>query len=309
MAKVKDDVPNIATQSNEPKNENTPQDKTFLEQRAEDDKKAYELLLKLEQAQPMIDDGKGIFRALPKVMSDVGPVGKGGKNKDQGYMFRKLDDVYDAVNPALAKNGVFILPQVMEAQETTMQSKSGGTKLRVKLVVKYTFYHEDGSSLEAIVHGESMDSSDKATNKALSAAYKYMLLQALCITLEGVPDPDLESPQVPQDQPQNNNRQAQRPQAQRQQARPNQGKPQAQQTQRPAAQATKHQGLAGFKIPSGQLKGQELGDIPVDKLSHFLDVYLNYIGQNGLEPEPWVDKYLVPYIAQANPSPNPNPFK
>jgi hypothetical protein len=35
-----------------------------------------------------------------------------------------------------------------------------------------------------------MDSSDKSTNKAMSAAYKYVAFQAFAIPVEGTPDAD-----------------------------------------------------------------------------------------------------------------------
>ena len=40
------------------------------------------------------------------------------------------------------------------------------------------------------VFGEAMDSGDKATNKAMSAAYKYAAFQAFCIPTEGDNDAD-----------------------------------------------------------------------------------------------------------------------
>ena len=39
-------------------------------------------------------------------------------------------------------------------------------------------------------YGEAMDSADKATNKAMSAAYKYAAIQAFCIPTEGDNDAD-----------------------------------------------------------------------------------------------------------------------
>jgi hypothetical protein len=39
--------------------------------------------------------------------------------------------------------------------------------------------------------GEAMDSGDKATNKAMSAAYKYVTFQTFCIPTEGDNDADL----------------------------------------------------------------------------------------------------------------------
>jgi len=54
----------------------------------------------------------------------------------------------------------------------------------------------DGSLHTVTMFGEAMDSADKATNKAMSAAYKYACLQAFCIPTEGMmPDADATTPQ------------------------------------------------------------------------------------------------------------------
>ena len=45
-------------------------------------------------------------------------------------------------------------------------------------------------------YGEAMDSGDKATNKAMSAAYKYAAMQAFCIPTEGDNDADATTHEV-----------------------------------------------------------------------------------------------------------------
>ena len=50
--------------------------------------------------------------------------------------------------------------------------------------IKYIFYAEDGTSVEAITIGEGMDSGDKATNKSMAIAMKYALFQVFCIPTE-----------------------------------------------------------------------------------------------------------------------------
>jgi hypothetical protein len=54
----------------------------------------------------------------------------------------------------------------------------------------------DGSTTLAQMFGEAMDSGDKATNKAMSAAYKYMAMQVFCIPTEGDNDADAHAPQL-----------------------------------------------------------------------------------------------------------------
>jgi hypothetical protein len=54
----------------------------------------------------------------------------------------------------------------------------------------------DGSKHTVKTFGEAMDSGDKATNKAMSAAYKYAAFQAFSIPTEGDNDADAHTPQV-----------------------------------------------------------------------------------------------------------------
>jgi hypothetical protein len=62
--------------------------------------------------------------------------------------------------------------------------------------IKYTFYAEDGTKVSAVVVGEAFDSGDKATNKAMSIAFKYACYQVFCIPTEDMKDPDSESHEI-----------------------------------------------------------------------------------------------------------------
>lgn len=139
----------------------------------------------------------GIYKAISGVIADIGAVGKDGMNIQQKYKFRSIDDVYNVLNPALAKNKVFIVPEILEERRETKQMKSGVAATFVICKIKYTFYAEDGSFIEAIVIGEGMDLGDKATNKAMAIGYKYVCFQVFCIPTEDLTDdPDKESPEL-----------------------------------------------------------------------------------------------------------------
>lgn len=139
-----------------------------------------------------------IYAAITNVMADVGSVGKDKINKQQGFKFRSIDDVYNALHPALAKNKVFIVPEILEqTREVVGVTKNGAKMTSVICTIKFTFYAEDGSHVETILIGEGMDTGDKATNKAMAIAYKYACFQVFCIPTEEMTDPDAESPEVP----------------------------------------------------------------------------------------------------------------
>lgn len=137
-----------------------------------------------------------IYEAISKVMEDVGVVGKNGVNTFDNYKFRGIDDVMNALNPAMVKNHVFVAPQILDCKREERQSKSGGLMMYTVLTVKYTFYTDDGSSVVAVVIGEAADRSDKSANKAMSAAFKYACFQTFCIPTEEMQDADGESPEI-----------------------------------------------------------------------------------------------------------------
>lgn len=136
-----------------------------------------------------------IYAAIIGVMADVGAVGKKNKNKDQGFMYRGIDAVMNALQPAMIKNKLFVVPTVISEERTERQTAKGGTLFYTRLRVKYEFIAEDGSSVVAEVIGEAMDSGDKATNKAMSIAYKYACFQVFCIPTEEMHDPDETTPE------------------------------------------------------------------------------------------------------------------
>lgn len=122
-----------------------------------------------------------IFEVIPKIMAEVGFISKDRKNVIQNYRFRGIDDVYFAMQPVLSKHGVFYTSEVVENLREERQTKAGGNLLYSILKMKFTFYADDGSNISCVTVGEAMDSSDKASNKAMSSALKYALLQLFCI--------------------------------------------------------------------------------------------------------------------------------
>ncbi|MDF2908303.1 MAG: hypothetical protein K0R34_3624 [Herbinix sp.] len=139
----------------------------------------------------MAENGK-IYEAISNVMAEIGAIGKEKKNLQQGFMYRGIDDVMNALQPALVKHKVFIAPEVTSEQREERTTQKGGAMFSVRLEIAYKFYTVDGSFIETKVIGEAMDSGDKATNKAMSIGYKYACFQVFCIPTEEMIDPDAE---------------------------------------------------------------------------------------------------------------------
>ena len=139
-----------------------------------------------------------IYGAIIGVMGDIGAIGKGKKNQQQGFMYRSVDDVMNALQPLLVKHRVFIVPNIIKQTREERQTKQGGNLIYSVCDIEYTFYAEDGSSIKCTVTGEGMDSGDKATNKAMAIAFKYACFQVFCIPTEEMKDPDSEVHEVKQ---------------------------------------------------------------------------------------------------------------
>lgn len=137
-----------------------------------------------------------IYAAMCAVMKDMVAIGKDSTNQQQGFKFRSIDAVYNALNPLLAKHGVFTAPKVLEKTREERANSKGTVLAFTCLRMEYTFWASDGSSVSCVVEGEGMDSGDKSANKAMAIAHKYALLQTFCIPTEEQKDPDAEVHEV-----------------------------------------------------------------------------------------------------------------
>lgn len=140
----------------------------------------------------MTTQSLSVYAAWSAIMADVQGIAKRDRNEQQKFLFRGIDAVMNAVGPALRNHGVIVVPthvdKLMRDAKTT-----GGKETRECLVtVTYRVTGPAGDWFEGQAPGESLDSGDKATPKAMSVAYRTFLLQALTIPTDE-PDPDAES--------------------------------------------------------------------------------------------------------------------
>ena len=138
---------------------------------------------------------QGIDTAMIAVMNEIGAVGKTERNQQQGFAYRGIAQIYDAAHYAMAKHGVYMLPEVLECVQHERATAKGGVMFLTLMKVKYRFVAADGSTRESIVYGEAMDSADKSTNKAMAAAHKYCITQSFCLPYSEMADGDAETPE------------------------------------------------------------------------------------------------------------------
>jgi len=134
-----------------------------------------------------------VYSAICNVMRDIGQHGisKARKNAQQGYQFRGIDDVYNELNPIMAKYGLLMLPRVIASDQVERTTSRGNPIFCTRITAEFDFVAaSDGSKHTIATVGEAMDSADKSSNKAMAAAYKYAAMMAFCIPTEGDNDAD-----------------------------------------------------------------------------------------------------------------------
>lgn len=128
--------------------------------------------------------------AVQKALSSIG-IDKSGKNQQQGYKYRGIDQVMNALAPLLAEHELLIMPNVLSHKFTEGTTRNGGAMYHHMVEVEYTIFGPEGDSIGPFrARGECIDTADKGLNKACTAAYKYWVLTALCIPTEASEDAD-----------------------------------------------------------------------------------------------------------------------
>lgn len=118
-------------------------------------------------------------------------IGKNRQNTDQKYKFRGIDDVRNVLAPLMDECKLVIVPKMKSRMEKERTTKSGGFALQVVVDIDFHFLSRvDGSELVVPMSNEAVDYSDKATNKAISQAYKTVCINTFNIPTEGEEDAD-----------------------------------------------------------------------------------------------------------------------
>ncbi len=140
-----------------------------------------------------------VYQAINAVQGELAQSGisKDRTNSFDNYKFRGIDDVYNALSPLLAKHGLCILPRILKRESVERETAKGGALFYVTVEAEFDFVAaEDGSKHTVRTFGEAMDRGDKATNKAMSAAYKYAAFQAFAIPTEADNDADAHTHEI-----------------------------------------------------------------------------------------------------------------
>jgi hypothetical protein len=123
-----------------------------------------------------------VVAALARVMGELGGIGK-DMNSPQGYSYRGIEQITARAQTLFAKHGVVVVPTIVGWHEPTLLTVNGKPWTDERITVRFRFYGPGGSEdyVDAVTVGIGRDNADKGTNKAMSQAFKYALLQVLCI--------------------------------------------------------------------------------------------------------------------------------
>lgn len=132
-----------------------------------------------------------VWVAWSRVMGEVRGIRKGDTfgTGSNSYQFRGVDSALNAFGPACRLHGVLVLPVRTETAYRDVKTSGGKPSRECTATVTYRIIGPTGDSIEVQSAGESMDSADKGTAKALSTALRSLLfLGGLVPTNDADPD-------------------------------------------------------------------------------------------------------------------------
>lgn len=140
-----------------------------------------------------------VYKSISEVQAKlaIDGIAKNKKNSMQGYNFRGIDDVYNALSKIMPEHNLIIMPRILSRDCVERINHKGTALFYTSVEAEFDFINtEDGSKHTARTFGEAMDSADKSTNKAMSAAYKYACFLTFCIPTEGDNDSENNSHEI-----------------------------------------------------------------------------------------------------------------
>jgi hypothetical protein len=141
-----------------------------------------------------MSESKQIYSLMAEASKRIGVIGKGqtyDDGKGRSWNFRGIDDAMSAAQPVLADLGIAISVRCVDHKSEPVEiGKYKTPGFHDQVMLEVTFYAPDGSCYSSTLPGIALDTSDKATNKALSAAYKNVIYQTFCIGTKEVADND-----------------------------------------------------------------------------------------------------------------------
>lgn len=130
-----------------------------------------------------------IYTAICNVMRDIDAI---VKTREPGskvpFAFRSIETIMNKIHPILVRHKVFIVPITRDHHHERLVGGNGRNQYQAIVDMGFRAYTVDGSYIEGAMVAESIDSSDKATQQAVSYCYKDFICKTFCIPTEDVQD-------------------------------------------------------------------------------------------------------------------------
>lgn len=133
-----------------------------------------------------------IFQKINEVMKAIEYLTKDDKVEFGNTKYKAISEekVTTAVRKELVKQGIVILPIMQESTVTELIRTDKSVNQRADVHTRYRIQNIDDVNdfIEVESNGSGVDTQDKAVGKAMTYAYKYMLLRTFAIPTGEDPD-------------------------------------------------------------------------------------------------------------------------
>lgn len=133
-----------------------------------------------------------IYQKIREVMKAIEYLAKDDKVEFANTKYKAISEekVTTAVRNELIKQGIVIIPIMQEATVTELVRTEKSVNQRADVHTKYRIQNVDDLNdyIEVESNGSGVDTQDKAVGKAMTYAYKYMLLRTFAIPTGEDPD-------------------------------------------------------------------------------------------------------------------------
>lgn len=117
-----------------------------------------------------------LAKAVCNVMLKVRFIPETGVNQHQKYKYASDEDLLAALQPAMAEEGLCMIPTACHAVTTEhSDTRSGNKQWRTEVRETFTLMHTSGETLVVESSGCGVDGEDKGVYKAMTGALKYAL--------------------------------------------------------------------------------------------------------------------------------------
>jgi len=134
---------------------------------------------------------KNLRQKLCEIIAGLGPMEPAGENKFHHYKYFSDEQISNLFRAALATRNVLLVPNVRSFDIRDFETEKGKHSFLTTLMIDWSIF--DGDSDEVIMAttvGQGDDPGDKGANKAMTGAFKYLLIKMAQIGGEGDAEAD-----------------------------------------------------------------------------------------------------------------------